>query len=125
MHNQLRKIIRSILNEELGIDSDGNLTGSLDGNVPVSKYEVISYDVWGNKDDGYEVNQSFHTGKFVEVPDDLEITPKDVIIILKREGVVDDKMNILNTEVDLSHDNAIYFHRIIDNKPLFELRKTD
>jgi hypothetical protein len=34
------------------------------------KYEVISYDVWGNSRDGFEVNQAFHTGDYIELPDD-------------------------------------------------------
>jgi hypothetical protein len=33
----------------------------------IMKYEYISYDVWGNDDDGYEVNQSFHTGEIVKI----------------------------------------------------------
>lgn len=31
------------------------------------KFEVISYDVWGNARDGFEVNQAFHTGRYIEV----------------------------------------------------------
>lgn len=34
------------------------------------KYEVITLDVWGNAKDGWDVNQAFHTGRFVEIPED-------------------------------------------------------
>ena len=32
-------------------------------------YEIISYDVWGNSRDGWTVNQAFHTGRYVEIPE--------------------------------------------------------
>ena len=31
------------------------------------KYQVISYDVWGNARDGFEVNQAFTTSQFIEL----------------------------------------------------------
>lgn len=31
------------------------------------KYEIISYDVWGNTRDGYEVNAAYHTGQTVDI----------------------------------------------------------
>ena len=34
------------------------------------QYKVISYDIWGNARDGFEVNQAFYTGDTVEVSDD-------------------------------------------------------
>jgi hypothetical protein len=35
-------------------------------------WEVITYDVWGNENDGYEVNQAFRSSK-VEMPVKLEV----------------------------------------------------
>lgn len=34
------------------------------------QYEVITYDVWGNARDGFEVNNAFRSGVIVEVNDD-------------------------------------------------------
>lgn len=31
------------------------------------RFEIITYDVWGNTRDGYTVNQSFHTGWHIDV----------------------------------------------------------
>ena len=31
------------------------------------EYEIISYDVWGNAREGFEVNQAFRTGRRVTV----------------------------------------------------------
>ncbi len=36
-------------------------------------WEIVTYDVWGNKRDGFEVNQSFHSGK-IELPVKLEVS---------------------------------------------------
>jgi hypothetical protein len=35
------------------------------------KFEILSIDVWGNAKDGFTINQSFHTGVFVEIPDNM------------------------------------------------------
>jgi hypothetical protein len=40
------------------------------------KYEIINYDVWGNSHDGFEVNQAFHTGDYIELPEN----PSDYLI---------------------------------------------
>jgi hypothetical protein len=31
------------------------------------KFEIITLDVWGNSDDGFEVNNAFSTGAFVDL----------------------------------------------------------
>ena len=36
----------------------------------IRKYEVISYDVWGNVRDGFEVNAAYRTGRVVEIDPD-------------------------------------------------------
>lgn len=30
-------------------------------------YELITYDIWGNAKDGFQVNQAFHSGHFISV----------------------------------------------------------
>jgi hypothetical protein len=34
------------------------------------RYRVVKYDVWGNAKDGWEVNNKFTTGRFVELDGD-------------------------------------------------------
>ena len=34
----------------------------------MSTYDIITYDVWGNTRDGFNVNQAFRTGETVELP---------------------------------------------------------
>lgn len=37
----------------------------------MKQYKLINYDVWGNKNDGWEVNDAHYTGIVVELPDDF------------------------------------------------------
>lgn len=34
------------------------------------KYELLALDVWGNSNDGYDINQQFRTGLFMDVEED-------------------------------------------------------
>ena len=36
----------------------------------IRKYEVISYDVWGNAREGFQVNAAYSTGRVVEIDPD-------------------------------------------------------
>jgi uncharacterized protein YggL (DUF469 family) len=33
------------------------------------RYQIVTYDVWGNTREGFTVNQAFHTGRAVDLPD--------------------------------------------------------
>ena len=118
----LKSLIRKKLTEEISIGPTGEIIGDMDSGF--SKYEVISYDVWGNDEDGYEVNQSFHTGSFIDIPD-YDLNAADLIMMLRNEGVLLSVIKDDDLTIDLSHENAIYFSRSHDNKPLFELRKSE
>ena len=70
------------------------------------KYEYISYDVWGNENDGYEVNQAFHTGEFV-----------DIDPIASDEGIVEslqEQMGFISGSIDFDE-------LLIDGDPGFSL----
>lgn len=119
--NKLRNFIYRLLKEQVSIGPEGSIEGF---EAPqYSEYEIITYDVWGNSEDGWDVNQAFHTRKFVSIPDGHEADADLIINILKSEDVVDEEMNSKNTNVDISHEHTIYFERSDDSKPLFELRK--
>lgn len=34
----------------------------------VERWEIVDLDVWGNSEDGYEINDIFKTGIFIELP---------------------------------------------------------
>lgn len=48
-------------------------------------YNIVTYDVWGNARDGFEVNQAFYTGRTVEI--DEEATDYAINRALSVRGV--------------------------------------
>ena len=61
------------------------------------RYEIIELDVWGNKRDGFDLNNLFKTGEYISLP--VEFTDKQLILELKRAGVI--KRNIRYTSIGL------------------------
>ena len=75
------------------------------------KYEIYDYDVWGNEEDGYEVNDVVPTGIFI-------YTDASKASICKKLGLdAPYKM-----DVDYNED-SIYID--YDGNPYCELRKKD
>lgn len=83
------------------------------------RWEFISYDLWGNDEDGYEVNQSFTTGIILDIEDsDTDIA---VIKALRDAGLcdIDD-----DERIDIDGDeHTLYIN--LDGWPSCELRRTE
>ena len=83
----------------------------------VNEWELITYDVWGNESDGYDVNDLYRTGKKIEF--DESITNKELENLVFDEfgldGSIDDNYLIL--------EDSYYFIDSKTHSPLFELRK--
>jgi len=62
-------------------------------------WEVKSLDVWGNEEDGYEVNQEFKAGK-IEIPAMLD--DADLVKLLKKEGFLKETVRANQIEVESS-----------------------
>lgn len=75
------------------------------------KYEIFDYDVWGNEEEGYNVNDVIPTGVFI-------FTDTSKSSICKKLGL-DDPYKI---DVSVNED-SIYID--YDGKPYCELRKKD
>ena len=63
------------------------------------EYEIIEYDVWGNKVDGYEVNNAFRTGNMVEIDIDND-SDKTIIKKLKDAGYLAKGLHTTSFEID-------------------------
>ena len=74
------------------------------------QYEIISYDVWGNARDGFNVNQSFHTGVLVEIPDDAS------------DYLINRRVGARGVEWDGEPEFALYGTVKRNGKPVCELR---
>ena len=83
-------------------------------------YKACNYDVWGNKKEGYEVNDVYLVNSEVKIKKD--ISDND----LKREvkKIFDLKRNIRLSSIDIEGEDiyTLYFNYNIDNYPIGELR---
>ena len=77
----------------------------------MTKYEIFDYDVWGNEEEGYNVNDVIPTGIII-------YTDTSKSSICKKLGL-DDSYKI---DVDVNED-SIYID--YDGNPYCELRKID
>ena len=78
------------------------------------KYQGYTYDVWGNEEDGYEVNNVSYTGEDFDIPEDA--TDAEIVRCI----------NGLNITVDpgIGDEETLYLISTIDGKPIGELRRT-
>ncbi len=85
--------------------------------MAIKRYELIEYDVWGNRRDGYEVNQAFHTKQYFDIDTDWD--DKRLIKELKGQGII--RKNVRSASVEIGGDDlAITFD--YRGRPEFELR---
>jgi hypothetical protein len=77
----------------------------------------ISYDVWGNSDDGYEVNAAYPTSVVYRLS--LEASNETIL-----KTVWDDDANEVEIE-SYSNEDTIYFVSKDDGKPLGEIRRIE
>ncbi len=81
------------------------------------KYRVYTYDVWGNKKDGFEINDCFATDIMID-------SSKDIVKSLKQEGFI--KKSIKNKSFEIEGDeDCLYITYAPDYYPLCELRRID
>lgn len=83
-------------------------------------WEYVSYDLWGNPEDGYEVNDKFATGQIYEI-EDWE-TDYGVIRFLQLAGFVGTDTDEMDIDVD-GDENTIYVD--FRGSPVCEFIRTD
>ena len=85
-------------------------------------YELITYDLLGNEEDGFEVNDAYRTNDFIEIQEND--SDEDIVNKMKLEGLIStsftDKL-VLDGEAGYS----LYASFEKDGKPAFELRRVD
>lgn len=87
-------------------------------------WRLYELDVWGNDEDGYDVNDVFRTGFTVDFEDD--ISDGDLITLLADEGLIKKTMTSRTHREDIEIDGdefTIYFN--YKGRPEFELRKEE
>jgi hypothetical protein len=85
-------------------------------------WEVRSLDVWGNQEDGYEVNETFHAGElcFTHYPSADQIFAR-----LKTDGLI--KSSVKRSEVDVDTNGPDYYdiNDAATGEPLFTVTRVD
>jgi hypothetical protein len=90
---------------------------SITGESKGRPFRWVYYDVWGNKKDGYEVNQAFRSNDVVMIPDG--ISDKSLTTYLKKQGFF--KSSVRSNLVEYDGDEyTIYI--TYKGKPEGELR---
>ncbi len=83
-------------------------------------YKFVSYDVWGNDADGYEVNDAHYTGDMIVLKQGI---PDKVIISKCTEmGWVNPELNVGDIEIEGEEGHTLYFMYTPTCYPMFELR---
>lgn len=96
----------------------GNCLGNLKRAATMATWRLYSYDVWGNDEDGFEVNDIFRTSWTVEIPDNA--TYKEILEIINRDCMV-----TVGLEIDANTDcsEVLYLQDSNNGKPECEFRK--
>jgi hypothetical protein len=76
------------------------------------KYRFVSYDVWGNSKDGFEVNAAYYTSQYYDIEDG------------DSDYKINRKIGVRNVTYEW-HENAIYASLKNNGKPAFELRSAE
>lgn len=70
-------------------------------------FDVITYDLWGNDRDGYEVNDAHKSGT---IDIDPEWSDKRLILELKREGWLRRNIRLASITIDGEPDYTLYLN---------------
>lgn len=77
------------------------------------QYEVITYDVWGNAREGFEVNNAFSTGRYIEVDENTS------------DMAINRRLGVRGVEWDGEPGYALYGTIKRNGMPALELRATE
>ncbi len=79
------------------------------------KFRLHTYDVWGNAEDGYDVNNTFRTPDVVEL--NPEWSDREIFKAMQAAGLLPDP-SIVEIDNGASDETRIEFQRKEDGKPL-------
>tara|TARA_Y100000593_G_C4216702_1_gene289595 strand:+ start:615 stop:896 length:282 start_codon:yes stop_codon:yes gene_type:complete len=88
------------------------------------KFELINYDVWGNPQDGFEVNNAYSTGIVIDISEND--TDKTILKKLKEVGFLKKTAKFICFEIDGELDFSLYINHVTQKDgvyPLCELRR--
>lgn len=99
-------------------DSDEKIESG--GSVEPISYRLITYDVWGNKEDGFWIYQSLRTENLIDF--NTGSNQEELIKILKEKGILTEKATKQNIKIEGEDGMNLFFIDLEKNMPLFELQ---
>ena len=84
--------------------------------MAMETWELIAHDVWGNEEDGYNVNAAYRTGRVIDVDSDIE--NKEL------EDLVSDTIGeLVETDPHYCDCDQVVFFYLGTGKPACELQR--
>ena len=88
----------------------------------MNTYTVISYELWGNPEEGFQVNDMHRTDIKVDI--DLDDTDEQIIERLVEAGIVFTKPNTGDIEISGEMEYTLYLADLDGGyRPMFELQR--
>lgn len=91
------------------------------------KYKLISLECWGNKVDGFSVNDAHYTGTTIDL--NYGCSDADIVKALKSSGAINKRTRIKSVGIDGCFDYGLYINDVTQRAggflPLYELRPED
>lgn len=82
------------------------------------KYDVLTLDVWGNEEDGFEVNNASRAGS-ITIP--AMSNEEDILKLLKNDGYLESSVRPNHISIESSDDNFIEINAAKNGEPLLQL----
>jgi hypothetical protein len=76
--------------------------------MKTQNFQIYDYDIWGNKKDGFEVNDVYCTPLIVELKE--EYTDNTIIRKLKEVGFIKNTAKNCNFEIEGDFDHTLYIN---------------
>lgn len=89
----------------------------------ITPCRLITYDVWGNNEDGFWIHQTFRTETIIDLIKGMK--NERIIEVLREKGVLTDKATKENLKIDGNIDSVIFFIDSEKGLPLCELQNID
>jgi hypothetical protein len=116
------RLVGKIKPKPKNTDSDNKFEsgGDVDKIIPC---RLITYDVWGNNEDGFWIHQTFRTETIIDLIKGMK--NERIVEVLREKGVLTDKATKENLKIDGDIDSVIFFIDLEKGLPLCELQNID
>lgn len=91
----------------------------------MSKYTVHALDVWGNAEEGYDVNDVYPSQGVLELDDALDFwSPEYIIRAMTEQGFINPLPSFAVSEVEIDNQDS-WISLDYRGRPEFQLRKVE